>query len=211
MNRKTSPTPPMELVIASTNIHKIQEFRSMLKPLSYIDLLSLSDFPEYVPPEETGKTFEENATLKALHAAKTLNRWVIADDSGLTVPALGGHPGVYSARYAGTNATDLENRKKLLSNMAHLMDDDRNAYYECCIVLASSNGIKKIATGTCEGAISLQEKGGGGFGYDPIFIKHGYHKSFAELGDLLKNRISHRRKALDKLLNALESLLSLSE
>lgn len=198
----------LEIVIASTNIHKIREFKTMLKSFPNIDVLSLADFPHYIPPEETEQTFEGNAVLKAVHAAKTLNRWVLADDSGLTVPALNGAPGVYSARYAGNQATDLENRKKLLSEMAHLMDEDRNAYYECVIALASPEGLKKTARGTCEGTISLQDKGGGGFGYDPLFIKHGYHKSFAELGDLVKNRVSHRRKALDKLQNTLESILT---
>lgn len=197
-----------ELVIASTNIHKVREFKNMLKPLGRFDLLSLCDFPTYVPPEETGVTFEENATLKAEHAAKTLNRWVIADDSGLVVPALSGAPGVYSARYAGNDATDLENRKKLLEEMMHLLDDDRQAFFECCIALASPEGLKKCVKGTCEGVLLTKDRGGGGFGYDSLFVKHGYSKSFAELGDSVKNRISHRRKALDKLALSLESIMS---
>jgi XTP/dITP diphosphohydrolase len=197
-----------ELIIASTNIHKVREFRNMLKPLGRFDLLSLCDFPAYVPPEETGKTFEENATLKAEHAAKTLNRWVIADDSGLVVPALNGAPGVYSARYAGNDATDLENRKKLLEEMLHLLDDDRQAFFECCIALASPEGLKKCVKGTCEGVLLTKDRGGGGFGYDSLFVKHGYSKSFAELGESVKNRISHRRKALDKLALSLESIMS---
>lgn len=205
---KKSPflSPSIEIVIASTNMHKIREFREMLKVFPNLDILSLSDFPNYVPPEETGTTFEENAILKAVHAAKCLNRYVLADDSGLTVPSLNGAPGIFSARYAGNQATDFENRKKLLSEMAHFLDEDRNAYYECCIALASPTGLKKTAKGTCEGAIALQDKGGSGFGYDPIFIKHGYHKSFAELGDIVKNRVSHRRKSLDKILPTLESI-----
>jgi len=198
----------IELVIASTNIHKIREFRTMLKPVSRFDLLSLCDFPQYVPPEETGQTFEENATLKAVHAAKTLQRWVIADDSGLVVPALKGAPGVYSARYAGTNATDLDNRKKLLEEMHHLLEEDRNAYFECCTALASPKGIKKCTRGTCEGSLLTIERGASGFGYDPLFVKHGYSKSFAEIEESIKNRISHRRKALDKILLTLDSLLS---
>lgn len=198
--------PTFEIVLASTNMHKIREFRSILKAFPNIDVLSLSDFPSYIPPEETGKTFEENATLKALHAAKFLKRWVLADDSGLVVPALEGKPGVMSARYAGEKASDLENRKKLLSEMNHLLDDDRNAYYECCIALASADGLKKVVKGTCEGTIAMAEKGASGFGYDSIFIKHGYHKSFAELGDIVKNKVSHRRKALDKMLNTIESI-----
>jgi len=197
-----------ELVIASTNIHKVGEFRAMLKPFIQFDLLSLRDFPNYVPPEETGKTFEENASLKAEHAAKTLNRWAIADDSGLIVPALNGAPGVYSARYAGNDATDVENRKKLLEAMQHLMEEDRQAFFECSIALASPTGLKKCVNGICEGILLTKERGGGGFGYDPLFIKHGYSKTFAELGESVKNRISHRRKALDKLIPSLESLMS---
>jgi XTP/dITP diphosphohydrolase len=206
LSPKPIPVPHLELVIASTNIHKVREFRTLLKALSGFDLLSLSDFPDYAPPKETGKTFEENASLKAIHAAKTLNRWVIADDSGLVVPALNGAPGIFSARYAGNDATDLENRKKLLDEMQHLIDEDRQAFFECSLALASPAGLKKCVKGICEGGLLTKDRGGGGFGYDPLFVKHGYNKTFAELGDSIKNRISHRRKALDKMILSLESL-----
>ncbi len=198
---------PVELVIASANVHKVRELRNMLKPYPRIDLLSLCDFPNYVSPEETGGTFEENASLKAVAAAKALGRWVLADDSGLVVPALGGAPGVFSARYAGGHASDLDNRKKLLEEMQHLMDDDRQAFYECAIALASPEGLKKCTKGTCEGLLLTKDRGGSGFGYDPLFIKHGYSKTFAELGESVKNRISHRRKALDKIIPMLESVM----
>lgn len=207
---KDSASPHFELVIASTNMHKVREFRTMLKSLPQIDLRSLRDFPDYIPPQETGKTFEENALLKAEHAAATLNRWVIADDSGLVVPALSGAPGVLSARYAGNDATDFENRKKLLDAMQHLMEEDRQAFFECSLVLASPEGVKKCAKGSCEGVILTQDKGGGGFGYDPIFMKHGYNLTFAELTESVKNRISHRRKALDKLFSSLEAFAKIS-
>ncbi len=196
----------MELVIASTNMHKIREFRSMLKGVPGLDLLSLLDFPDYVQPPEEGLTFEENAILKAVHAAKTLGKWVIADDSGLVVPALQGKPGVYSARYAGEKATDKENRKKLLQDMARLPEEQRTAYFECDIALAAPDGLKKCVKGTCEGAIALEEKGGKGFGYDSLFIKHEYGKTFGELGEDIKNRVSHRKKAVDKLLLTLECI-----
>lgn len=202
-----SPKPHIEIIIASNNIHKIREFRAMLKPLSQLDVLSLRDFPSYSPLEEKGATFEENAVEKAVHAAKELNRWVIADDSGLVVPALKGAPGVFSARFAGNQATDLENRKKLLDAMHHLIDEDRNAYYECAIALASPTGLKKCVTGTSEGVLLPKEKGSSGFGYDSLFIKHGYNKTFAEMDESTKNRISHRRKAFDKLLLSLEEVL----
>ena len=196
-----------KLVIASTNIHKVRELRAILKPLIQWDVLSLADFPQYTVPEETGKTFEENAILKAEHGAKTLNAWVIADDSGLVVPTLGGEPGVFSARYAGKDATDLENRKKLLEAMQHLLEEDRQAFFECAIALASPEGLKKCVIGTCEGTLLTKDRGSNGFGYDPLFVKHGYNKTFAELGESLKNRISHRRKAIDKILPTLESLM----
>ncbi len=204
-NRSTTPSR-LELVIASTNVHKIREFKSMLKSNSRLDLRTFNDFPDYTPPLETGTTFEENAILKATHAAQALNRWVLADDSGLVVPAIAGAPGVYSSSFAGNDATYADNRKKLLETMQHLMDDDRNGYYECCLVLASPSGVKKCVHGICEGTLLPHEKGGGGFGYDPLFVKHGYNKTFAELEETLKNRISHRRKALDKILLALESI-----
>ena len=103
----------MELVIATKNLHKLREYRVLLKKIEGLDILSLKDFPDYVPVEETGKTFEENAELKAKDAAKKLGKFVLADDSGLVIPALDGEPGIFSARYAGKDATDLENRKEL--------------------------------------------------------------------------------------------------
>lgn len=198
----------MELVIASHNIHKIREFRAMLKKVHGIDdLLSLMDFPAYEPPAETGTTFEANAILKAQHAAKALNRFVLADDSGLVVPALKGAPGIFSRRYAGEKATDKENRQKLLKEMAHIQDPYRQGYFECWIALASPEGLKKAVKGISEGMITEQERGSLGFGYDSIFIKHEYGKTFAELDEDTKNRISHRRKALDKLLIVLEAMI----
>lgn len=195
-----------EIVLATKNIHKIREFKEMLGKNFKFDILSLIDFPNYNPPEETGQTFKENATLKATHAAKTLNKWAIGDDSGLVVPALNGEPGVYSARYAGNNATDADNRKKLLANMEQLDGQNRNAYFECCLALASPDGLKKTVCATCEGEIVKKERGGSGFGYDPLFVKHDYNQTFAELQASVKNQISHRRKALDKLLLTLELL-----
>ncbi len=196
-----------QLVIASKNVHKIREIKSILHNLiPELDILSLIDFPDYESPEETGNSFEENAILKAEKAAKTLNKWVLAEDSGLVVPALNGEPGIFSARYAGNNATDKDNRSKLLSKMQHLCDKDRFAVFECCMVIASPESLKKCACASCEGTIEYQEKGGGGFGYDPLFKKHDYNKTFAELEESIKNRISHRRKALDKMLFTIETL-----
>lgn len=196
----------MDLVLATTNLHKIREFREMLKPFKNLDVLSLLNFPEYHPPAETGSTFKENAILKAEQAAKALNKWVLADDSGLVVPSIDGAPGIYSARYAGPEATDAENRQKLLQALATKKEHDRSAYYECCLALANPSSLQKCVTGTCEGTVLHEERGRHGFGYDPLFVKIDYAKSFGELDETTKNRISHRRKALDKLSAALESL-----
>lgn len=195
----------MEIIIASNNLHKIREFRDMLKSFASIDVLSLVNFPDYIAPPEDGKTFQENAMRKAEHAANTLQKWVLADDSGLVVPALAGVPGVNSRRYAGEDATDAENRQKLLAAMRHLKSHQRTAYFECCLALASPQGVKKCVTGLCEGTILSQERGRNGFGYDPLFVKSEYDKSFAEMDELTKNRISHRHKALEKLIPTLES------
>ncbi len=198
----------MQLVIASRNVHKIRELRAMLKAYKFLDILSLLDFPHYTPLPETGETFQENASQKAVHAAQTLNRWTLADDTGLVVPALQGAPGVLSARYAGVNATDPENRKKLLSEMEEILEPHRQGYFECWLAIAAPQGLKKCVRGVCEGTILTEEKGGKGFGYDSLFVKYEYGKTFSELEEALKNRISHRRKALDKLHLLLESLAS---
>jgi XTP/dITP diphosphohydrolase len=203
----TFSSTTLELVIATTNLHKIREFKSMLRSYSRLDLRTLHDFPQYTPPPETGLSFEENAVIKATHASSSLNRWVLADDSGLVIPSIGGEPGIFSARYAGNDASDLENRKKLLDKMHHLLEEDRHGYYECALALASPSGLKKVTKGICEGMLLLEERGGGGFGYDPLFIKHGYSKTFAELDEETKNRISHRRKAFDKMALVFEALI----
>lgn len=196
----------MEILLASNNLHKMREFRDMFKSLAHIELISLHQFHHYTVPEETGYTFRENAILKAEHAAKQLNTWVLADDSGLIIPALQGEPGIRSRRYAGPDATDLENRQKLLKAMENLHGQARTAYFECCLAIANPSGVQKCVEGICEGYIIEEPRGRYGFGYDPLFIKNDYEKTFAELDDTIKNRISHRRKAFERLLNFLETL-----
>lgn len=196
----------MEIIVASANLHKMREFRDMFKSLTHIELISLHQFGHYAAPEEAGQTFRENAILKAEHAAKHLNKWVLADDSGLIVPALHGEPGVKSKRYAGPHATDVENRTKLLRAMEHLKAQERTAYFECSLALASPMGLKKCVEGICEGYIVKEPRGRYGFGYDPLFVKNDYEKTFAELDEAVKNRISHRRKAFERLLTFLETL-----
>ncbi len=200
----------MQIVIASRNVHKIRELRSMLKSYAHFDVLSLLDFPHYQPLPENHGSLEANAAQKAVHAAQSLNQWAIADDTGLIVPALQGAPGIFSARYAGAHATESDNRKKLLSEMKHLQDPDRQAYFECWLAIASPEGLKKQVRGICEGTILSEEKGGKGFGYDSLFVKYEYGKSFAELEEAIKNRISHRRKAFDKLHLYLENIRPLA-
>lgn len=195
-----------DLVIASSNLHKVREIRTLLKSISTFDVYSILDFMEYSPPEETGITFEENAILKAKNASQRLKKWILADDSGLIVPALGGAPGLFSARYAGENASDKENRQKLLKEMSHLNDLERSAYFQCTIALASPDEKIKVFSGVCEGSIAFEEKGRNGFGYDPVFIKNDYNLTFGEIDESVKNKISARGKALSKLFLFLENL-----
>jgi XTP/dITP diphosphohydrolase len=198
----------MEIVLATTNLHKIREFKDLFKALlPHLELLTLRQFPDYVPPEETGTTFRENALLKAEHAAKQLGKWALADDSGLVIPSLNGEPGVYSSRYAGLEATDKENCDKVLRNLEPFPNrEDRSAHYECCLVLANPESVVKSVEGICEGYLLAEPRGRNGFGYNPLFVKNDYEKTFAELDDSVKNRISHRRKALERLLAFLENL-----
>lgn len=197
----------MEIVIASHSVHKIKEFRDMLKNFKHIDVLSLLDFPQYSLPEETGTSFKENAVQKAVDAALVLNKWVLADDSGLVVPSLNGEPGIFSRRYAGNDATDAENRQKLLAKMKNFKNEMRSCYFECCLALASPEGLAKVVTGTCEGTIISEERGRNGFGYDSLFVKSEYDKTFAEIEESTKNRISHRRKAFEKLSSTFETFV----
>lgn len=206
-------TKTVELVIATHNLGKMREFRQMLKGIQdfsdffNISLLSLINFPDFVPDPETEDSFKGNAIQKAMKAAQELNKLVLADDSGLVVPSLGGSPGVISKRYAGEEATDRENRKKLLLEMKGKTGLERAAYFECWLAMSSPQGLLKCVMGRCEGEITLEERGSHGFGYDPIFIKHGYNKTFGELDDFIKNRLSHRWKAVEALIPFLQSYL----
>lgn len=196
----------MEIVIASSNVHKVREIRAMLKTLRKFDIYSLHDFPDYQPPEFNVETFEDLAIQKAVHAAQSIKKLTIADASGLVVPALNGLPGIHSSRYAHKTASDKENRQKLLFDMKNFQEADRYAYLECCLALASPQGLLKSAKGVSEGVVIDQERGSNGYGYDSIFLKHDYSKTFAELEEDTKIRISHRRKAFDKILLTLENI-----
>ena len=188
------------LVIATGNTHKTEEIRKLLGP--YIKIIEdLKSYPEIDEIEETGLTFEENASLKASVVGEFLgeNSLVLSDDSGLEVCALSGEPGVYSARYAGDNASDDENRKKLLRKLNEIDSDmsDWSASFKCVMTLVK--GSNKLATfeGSVQGTICDEERGENGFGYDSIFIPEGYENTFAELPSETKNSISHRYQALE--------------
>ncbi|BAE80803.1 yggv family hypothetical protein [Chlamydia felis Fe/C-56] len=198
----------MKIVIASSHGYKIRETKTFLKQLGSFDIFSLADFPDYYAPKEIGSLPEDNALAKGLHAAKELNSWVIADDTMLMVPALNGLPGKFSATFAGEDACDKDHRKKLLQEMQSLESIvDRSAYFECCVVLASPEGKFFKSRGICEGYISNHEKGSSGFGYDSLFLKYDYKQTFAELSEDVKNQVSHRAKALQKLTPYLQDLL----
>ena len=188
------------LVIATGNTHKTEEIRKLLGP--YIKIIEdLKSYPEIDEIEETGRTFEENASLKASAVGEFLgeNSLVLSDDSGLEVCALSGEPGVFSARYAGENASDDENRKKLLQKLNKIDSDmsDWSASFKCVMTLVK--GSNKLATfeGSVQGTICDEERGENGFGYDSIFIPEGYENTFAELRSETKNSISHRYRALE--------------
>lgn len=189
----------MQLLIASHNLHKVREIKEMLSQIKNLDVISLSQFPDYEPAEEVGDSFEDIASKKALHAAQALGCLVLADDSGLSVHALKNAPGVFSRRYAGPKATDLDNRTKLLDEMRHLSEDARSAELTCALALASPEKVIKVVSASCQGMIATEERGNNGFGYDPLFLLLDHNKTLGELPKSTKNRISHRRKALDKL------------
>lgn len=197
------PIDNPEFLIATKNTGKIEELIELLADLPF-RLRSLKDFSNIVEPEETGATFAENAALKAKSYGLQTGFWVLADDSGLEVEALNGAPGVFSARYAGLNATDEERVEKLLKELGQTSDSNRRARFVCAIAVGDKKGdIKFIAEGICDGAIALRASGGGGFGYDPIFIPDGFSETFGELSSNIKQQISHRARAINKIIQYL--------
>lgn len=186
---------PLPLLVSTRNAHKVGEIRTILGPgFAVSDLSAIPDMPEV---EETGTTFEENATLKAVAASLLFEGWVIADDSGIEVDALGGAPGVYSARYAGEKATDADNTAKLLADLGE--NPHRTGRFRCVIVLARAGRKLAAFSGAVEGTILKTTTGEGGFGYDPVFVPDGYTESFGQLPASTKNALSHRGQALQKL------------
>ncbi|MCO8123248.1 RdgB/HAM1 family non-canonical purine NTP pyrophosphatase [Stieleria sp. TO1_6] len=196
-----------DLVLGTNNQKKLVELRLLL-PEDHYRLQSLAEIPNSIDVEETGTTFRENAQLKATEQAVHLNRWVLAEDSGLAVDALRGAPGVYSARYAGTHGDDAANNAKLLAELQGVPIEKRTARYHCEICLSDPQGnVMLTAGGTCGGRIRTEPVGSGGFGYDPLFEIVEYHRTFAELDLTVKRALSHRSRALRDLLPKLQRLV----
>ena len=190
-----------KLIVASHNAGKIAEIKTLLAPLK-IEVQSAAEL-RLGDVEETGTTFEEYAKIKANALSLMCGLPCLADDSGLCVDALDGRPGVYSARYA-PNRDFKEGMKMLLDEMEKSGSDNRKAHFSCCLALACPNQKTKVFEGRVDGSNSKKPKGSNGFGYDPIFIPEGFEQTFAELGDDVKNKISHRRRALEKFIQELK-------
>ena len=193
----------MKIFLATGNKHKIKEIEKIFK-MDNVKILSINDGIEIPEVEEDGTTFEENSKKKALEIAKFTNMITIADDSGLCVDALGGAPGVYSARYAGEHGNDLDNNKKLVKELQGI--ENRKARFVCVITLAKPTGETYSFRGEVEGDIIDVPQGTEGFGYDPHFFMKEYGKTLAEIPEI-KNKISHRARALEKLKENLDEIL----
>ena len=190
----------MKLVLATQNSGKISEFRQILADKSCISMRSLLDYPTIPDINENRSTFAGNSIKKAIEVSKHTDTATLADDSGLEVDALNGNPGILSARYAGKNATSDQLISKVLEELEGTPDIKRTARFRCAIALVipscTDGMVIEVVEGICEGKITFQKQGEDGFGYDPIFVPLGYNQTFAELGTEIKNKISHRAKAL---------------
>jgi XTP/dITP diphosphohydrolase len=196
-----------EILVATGNKGKLLEIRELLHGLP-VAITSLADYWNPVPSiPETGSTFSENALQKAVWAFRQKGMWVLADDSGLEVDALGGLPGVKSARFAGASAGNTANNRKLLELMADVPAGRRTARFTCVAVLVTAPADYFFADGSCEGMLLSEPRGNRGFGYDPLFVPAGFTQTFAELESADKHAISHRGKALEKMQRHLHELL----
>ena len=187
------------LVLGTGNRKKGLELRQLLEPLG-LRIQTLADYPSALAVDETGDSFAANAALKATRQARHLNRWVLGEDSGLVVDALGGAPGIFSARYAGPDATDPQNNEHLLAELGDTPPQRRTAYYVCHVTLADPEGnLRAESEAVCRGRIRREPAGSGGFGYDPLFEILEYHHTFGELGPAVKAVLSHRARAVEQL------------
>ncbi|MDD2752032.1 MAG: RdgB/HAM1 family non-canonical purine NTP pyrophosphatase [Candidatus Omnitrophica bacterium] len=187
----------MDLIVATKNKKKFAEIKEILKDLK-LNLVSLADIQQ--PPRiiENGQTFQENAVIKARKLALFTGKLSLGEDSGLCVEALGGAPGVYSSRFSGKDKSDAKNNQKVLKLLEGLPLSKRKAHYVCAVALADKSGLVGVVEGRCHGVIGFALKGHSGFGYDPLFIIPKYKKTFAQLGEKIKHKMSHRYHALEK-------------
>jgi XTP/dITP diphosphohydrolase len=213
------PSASIVLVVGSRNRKKCREMAELVAPpweksaaIARLDIRSLDDFPGAPDIEEDADSFAGNARKKAVELARALGLYVLADDSGLAVDALDGAPGVFSARYAGEPSDDAANNRKLLVAMADVPQERRGAAFRCALALADSSGTLRIeAEGACRGQVTREPRGGGGFGYDPLFLIREYHKTFGELSPLVKHQLSHRARAFARLRRELERMIAAGE
>jgi XTP/dITP diphosphohydrolase len=197
---------PRILVLGSRNRKKLGELAQLLQPHGFT-LRTLADYPQAIEVEESGTTFAENARLKATVQARHLGEWVLGEDSGLSVDALGGAPGVYSARFSGAGATDEKNNDLLLEKLAKVPQEKRTAHYTCYAALSDPSGnVCAESEGHCCGRILSERAGSGGFGYDPLFEIVELHRTFGELSPAVKAAISHRSRAIRQLVPLLVRL-----
>ena len=194
------------MLVATRNAKKLQEIKEILGGLR-VTVTSLAQFNDLPKITEDGRTFEENAIIKACSIALYTKKLVLGEDSGLEVKVLRNRPGVYSARYAGVGATDKKNNLKLLRELKGVPFKKRSARYRCVVALADAKGLIGVVSGSCQGWIGLKPAGDYGFGYDPLFIIKKYGKTFAQLGPGIKHRMSHRFKALEKVRGLMERYL----
>ena len=194
------------IVLASRNRKKADEISALLAPHGF-EVVPVSQFPDVPEVVEDGNSFAENAAKKATEVAEAIGQWVIGEDSGLCVDALGGAPGIYSARFSGDNATDERNNDKLLKELTGVPSDKRGAGYVCSIALSDSTGTARVAVeGTCRGRIIEERRGSGGFGYDPLFLIPEFHQTFGELSPVVKRCLSHRARAFSRFIPSLLGL-----
>lgn len=194
------------IVLATKNKGKIKEMHELLAPMN-IEVLSLADFSPVDDAEENGATFAENAMLKARYYFSHTGTPCLADDSGLEVDALDGRPGVYSARYSGEDATDASNNAKVLQEMTGVEQEKRTARFRCAMALVG-DGIELTTDGTCEGVLLTEERGNGGFGYDPLFYVPAFERTLAEMSSDEKNSISHRGLAVRKMADLIAEMMA---
>lgn len=194
------PTRP-RLILATRNAHKTEEIRLILG--DRFEVLDVTSFPGLPEIEETGTTFLENARLKALGISARIDGWVLADDSGLEVDALGGAPGVWSSSYGGEEGNHAKNNERLMKEMAG--KKERAARFRCTLVLAKDGEEKAVFTGIVEGGIAGSPSGNGGFGYDPLFIPDGHEETMADLGAAIKSTLSHRAEAIHAFVAGVEN------